>query len=139
LPHAARAVEVEAARLAGRRHAPSGAVPSGQRDPFTFDRRYTGAPPRAAAATGAPRDEIVAAGVAPARQAPVDSVPALAGIAELGARGVVAVISYAGQLHYATRGDVIAGRYRVDAIGADGVDVFDLMLGTNSRLLLRRP
>lgn len=139
LPEAARAVEVEVARLSGRGYAPSAVVPAGQRDPFTFAGRYTGAPPRAAAASDARRDDIVAGDVGAAPAPPARPVLSLAGVAERGARGIVAVISYAGNLHYVSRGDVIAGRYRVDAIAADGVDVFDLMLGTNSRLMLQRP
>ena len=39
-------------------------------------------------------------------------------------------------LDFARKGDVIAGRYRVDAIAVDGADVFDLVLGTISRLKL---
>jgi hypothetical protein len=139
LPEAARAVEAEVARLAGRRLAPSAVIPAGQRDPFTFGSRYTGAPPRVAAASDARRDDIVAGDVAAAPAPPAGPVLSLTGVAERGARGVVAVISYAGDLHYVSRGDVIAGRYRVDVIAADGVDVFDLMLGTNSRLTLHRP
>lgn len=140
LPDAARAVEVEAARLAGRRHAPPAAGPAGQRDPFAFDSRHAGAPPRVADRPGAAHDGIIAAvPMAAAPAPPADPVPVLAGVAELGTRGVVAVISYTGDLHYVSRGDVIGGRYRVDAIDADGVNVFDLMLGTNSRLLLQRP
>lgn len=136
-PDAAGAIEAEVARLAGRRRAPLAAVPTWRRDPFTFAGRYTGAAPRAAARPGAAHDETVADDIA---RAPLPApVLALAGLAELGARGVVAVISYAGALHYVSRGDVIANRYRVDAIATDGVDVFDLLLGTNSRLVLQRP
>ena len=139
LPDASRAVEVEVARLAARRHAPPAAIPEGRRDPFTFGSRYTGATPRVAAAPGATRGEHVAAEIAAAPAPPAEPVLTLAGIAEFGARGAVAVISYAGDLHYVERGGVIAGRYRVDAIADDAVDVRDLMLGTNSRLILRRP
>lgn len=137
MPDAAGALEAEVARLAGRRRAPTAAVPTWRRDPFTFEHRYTGTAPRAAATPGAAHDETVAADIAMAL--PAVPVLALAGVAELGARGVVAVISYAGELHYVSRGDVIAKRYRVDAIAIDGVDVFDVLLGTNSRLVLQRP
>ena len=138
MPDAAGVLEAEVARLAGRRHAPMAAVPSWRRDPFTFESRYTGTAPRAAATPGAARDETVAGDIAIAPP-PAAPVLALAGVAELGARGIVAVISYAGELHYVSRGDVIAKRYRVDAIAIDGVDVFDVLLGTNSRLILQRP
>lgn len=63
--------------------------------------------------------------------------PTLSGIAEISAGMMTAVVSFAGELHYARTGDVIAGRYRVDAIAIDGVDVFDLVLGTISKLKLQ--
>lgn len=62
--------------------------------------------------------------------------PTLSGVAELSTGALTAVISLGGELHYAREGDVIAGRYRVDAIAVDGADVFDLVLGTISRLKL---
>lgn len=138
LPQAALALEAEVERLAGRRHLPPAAVRAAQRDPFTFGRRYTGAAPRVATMPAVANVEVVA-GLAEVPAPPAEPMPALAGIAELATRGVVAVISYAGDLHYVSRGDVIAGRYRVDAIAAHGVEVFDLLLGTNSRLILQRP
>jgi len=48
------------------------------------------------------------------------------------------VISFHDELHFVKNGDVIAGRYRVDRVSADGVDVFDLTLGTILRLSLQR-
>jgi hypothetical protein len=63
--------------------------------------------------------------------------PRLSGIAEISAGSLTAVINFAGELHYARKGDVIAGRYRIDAIAFDGADVFDLVLGTISRLKLQ--
>jgi hypothetical protein len=48
-----------------------------------------------------------------------------------------AVISFRETLHYVKQGDVIAGRYRVDAVGTHGVELFDLTTGTISRLSLQ--
>jgi hypothetical protein len=47
---------------------------------------------------------------------------------------LTAVISFGGALHYVRHGDLIAGRYRIDAVAMDGVDVFDLVAGTILRL-----
>ncbi|HEX6323805.1 MAG TPA: hypothetical protein VFZ36_08775 [Vicinamibacterales bacterium] len=60
--------------------------------------------------------------------------PSLAGIADLGGGALTAVVSLRDVLHYVKKGDVIDGRYRVDAVGFDSVDVFDLTLGTVLRL-----
>ena len=49
---------------------------------------------------------------------------------------LTAVISFSGELHYVRLGDLIAGRYRIDAVAMDGVDVFDLAAGTILRLRL---
>ena len=61
--------------------------------------------------------------------------PALTAIAEQSG-AMTAVISFQDALHYVKKGDVIAERFRVDVIGAQGVEIFDLTLGTILRLSL---
>ena len=115
---------------------PAQVPPAGRRDPFSFARA------RGALRTSAVRRSVRAevAVDEPAAVTPVAApLLALAGIATVRGRGEVAVVSIDGALHYAARGEVIANRYRVDEIVDRAVDVFDLMLGTKSRLILQRP
>ena len=50
---------------------------------------------------------------------------------------LTAVVSFNETLHYVKPGDVIAGRYRVDSVATDAVEIFDLTVGTILRLTLR--
>ena len=50
---------------------------------------------------------------------------------------MVAVVSFDDSLHYVKQGDIVAGRYRVDSVSADSVEVFDLTLGTILKLALQ--
>ena len=50
---------------------------------------------------------------------------------------LTAVVSFNETLHYVKPGDVIAGRYRVDSVTTDAVELFDLTVGTILRLTLR--
>lgn len=115
-------------RLAARADAMAAAVPA-RRDLFAFR-------DRAARPAAAKRPAVTEAVVvdAPPMLAEAPPQPSLAGIADLGAGGLTAVVSLRDVLHYVKKGDVIDGRYRVDAVGFDSVDVFDLTLGTILRL-----
>lgn len=62
--------------------------------------------------------------------------PILSGVAET-AGVLTAVVSFRDELHFVKPGDVIAARYRVDAVSVSGVDVFDLVAGTILRLALQ--
>ncbi len=71
--------------------------------------------------------------------APAPSV-ALIGVATVGAGdGAVrtAVMSGAGELWLAREGTVVAGRYRIERVGADEVDLRDTVLNTRHTLRLR--
>jgi len=61
--------------------------------------------------------------------------PRLSGIVEAGGT-LTAAIVFLDELHFVKKGDVVAGRFRVDGVTADSVDAFDLTLGTNLRLSL---
>jgi hypothetical protein len=105
------------------------------RNPFAFKRAE--APP--------PRARTMAAAVAPVETAPVappEPVLNLIGVAEdLEPQGVVrtAMISTAAnELILAVVDDVVAGRYKVVAIGADAIELTDSITGTVRRLALER-
>lgn len=141
LPDISVEVDAEIARLTARMAA---AVPKAAvvRDPFTFGRGTRHRVDRAAAVSKLSSPSVyVSEGETSLREADALPVaakqPTLSGIAELTAGSLTAVISFGGELHYVRKGDVIAGRYRVDAIAMDGADVFDLTLGTISRLKLQ--
>jgi hypothetical protein len=104
------------------------------RDPFKFARATHHAPVRAVVAP-VPAEPDVAATAPPEAAKPL--LPTLSGVAELTAGTFTAVVSFGGELHYVRKGDVIAGRYRVDSVALDGADIFDLTLGTISRLKLQ--
>jgi hypothetical protein len=111
------------------------AAPSPQspiRNPFTFAARESAAPatvPR----RPEPREAMAAAG-------PVESEPdlVLLGIAEQG-KTRTALIGSGEELIMATEGQPVAGRYRVGAVSADGVELKDQLTGATRRLTLRSP
>ncbi|MDQ3069769.1 MAG: hypothetical protein M3R55_08585 [Acidobacteriota bacterium] len=135
LPAISVELSFETARLAMRLDGRAAPVASSGRDPFTFARR-TGARPRAHRAAVAPVASIPS--VAPAAVVDVApaAAPSLAGLAEITAGAVTAVISFREELHYVTKGQLVAGRFRVDVIGADSVDLFDIETSTVVRLSL---
>jgi len=134
LPALSVEVDAEVARLAGRAQtAALDAAP--KRNLFSFAataaREPRAVPPRAADA----KARADAAPLAAPQPAPA---PSLSGIADTRAGVLTAVISFRGELHYVKKDDVIAARYRVDAISVDGVELFDVSLGTILRLSLQR-
>lgn len=111
------------------------------RNPFTFDDRTPG---------GSRSAPLQVASVAPALEAvmaaatPDPPLLTLSGIAEdpAGADNPalprrVAVLSGYGDVFLARIGETIASRYEVTAIGADAVELKDLITGTTIRLGLR--
>jgi hypothetical protein len=87
----------------------------------------------------------VAAPVEPRLQTPVPEVPELvlelAGVAEqktdAGVKRTAMVAAPGDQLYMVTEGQELAGRYRVSAVGADAVELKDLVTGATRRLALR--
>lgn len=65
-----------------------------------------------------------------------EAAPSLAGIAHV-AGMVTAVVSFGNALHYVKKGDVIAGRFRVDAVSDQEAELFDLRAGMILRLTLK--
>lgn len=134
MPSEAIDLAAQTARLAARlRHAPRDVLAVG-RNPFVSSPGPGAARVRRIHASAR---EVDAPVVLRADVARADT-PALAAVAEIAGGATTAVISFGGELHYASRGAVIADRYRIDAISRDGVDIFDLSLGTHSRLTLRQ-
>jgi hypothetical protein len=103
------------------------------RNPFTYAPRAAPAPPRAAARAEAP------APVEPLL--PAEPAIELAGIAEDQQSDKTirtAIIStLSGDTFLVKEGESIAGRYRVKAVGADAVELIDLLTGESRRLTLR--
>jgi hypothetical protein len=135
LPDVSADVEAQVDRLVAFMHAPAPAVPP-SRNLFEFEGARRGAgmrPAGAAARTEAPA--VIEAALETAAPAAEAAAPALSAIAEV-AGAHTAVISFDETLHYVKLGDVIAGRYRIDAVRVDGVDIFDLTRGTILRLTL---
>jgi hypothetical protein len=146
LPDLSIELDAEISRLASRTSAAAPAAAS-RRDLFTFAARKM--PPRRRPlqplmAAPAPPDALSPAAIAPTVEPlppavptePLIDQPALRGVAEITAGTLTAVISFNGDLHYVRHGDVMAGRYRIDGVAMDGVDVFDLAAGTILRLRL---
>lgn len=133
LPALSIEVETQIARLAARTGSPA-AASALQRDPFRFG-GHRAAPARMIRAAREPE-------AVPAAPEPVESVataettPQLSGVVDM-ARTLTAVISFRDELHYVKKGDVIAGRYRVESVSIDGVNIFDLVVGTILRLSLQ--
>ena len=67
-----------------------------------------------------------------------DPVLALIGVAEEGETRT-AMIQSGDELLMATEGEILAGRYRVVKVGAEGVELVDLGTGVTRRLFLRSP
>jgi hypothetical protein len=107
-----------------------------RRNPFEFAGR-TSRVRAPHARIDAPAAPIEPRGVdAPSPAPEVPAAPALSAIAtHHGA--LTAVVSFKETLYYVKKGDLVAGRYRVDAVGVDAVEVFDLTLGTILRLTLQ--
>jgi hypothetical protein len=126
----AASVQSQASRLRVR----LAAAPSPQspiRNPFMFAARETG--PRAAVPrVPEPRD-------VPAAE-PVEIEPdlVLLGVAEQD-KTRTALIGAGEELIMVTEGQSVAGRYRVAAVSADGVELKDLATGATRRLTLRSP
>ena len=125
-------IQAQAERLRVRLATAPAPTPS-TRNPFTFAPRAAAPPPRVAARAEAP------APVEP----PLPAEPAieLAGIAEdqQGDKTTrTAIIStLSGDTFLVKEGESIAGRYRVKAVGADAVELIDLLTGEVRRLALR--
>ena len=136
----AEAVEAarQVARLAERRHLMARGAMASARNPFAFGGERVRVTPAASAASLRDDVPVIAAAVEPAA-VEIAERPTLAAVAEVADGTTTAVIAFGGELHFAARGALIADRYRVDAIFEGGVDIFDLSLGMNLRLTLRRP
>jgi hypothetical protein len=123
-------VQSQAVRLRTRlAAAPAPQMPL--RNPFMF---AGSAPVRRAAAPVEPRLEP------PAPDVP-ELVLELAGVAEqntdAGLKRTAMVAAPGDQLYMVTEGQELAGRYRVSAVGADAVELKDLVTGATRRLALR--
>ena len=109
-------------RLAGA-PAPSTAI----RNPFAFAAREESEP---ALVRRAPLQPAVVVGEPP------EPDLVLIGVAEEGATRT-AMLSSGDELLMATEGQTIVGRYRVAKVGADAVELVDLVTGATRRLLLK--
>jgi hypothetical protein len=127
-------VQSQAARLRKRLASPAALQPP-SRNPFTFAarERWRRDPQPAEAAAAAAPDALAPAATEP--------MLALIGIAEDKADGGVVrtamITGEAEDLFLVVRGDSVAGRYEVVAIGADAVELKDLTTGAIRRLALR--
>jgi sarcosine oxidase gamma subunit len=87
----------------------------------------------------------VAAPAEPSLESPVPEVPEvlleLAGVAEqntdAGVKRTAMVAAPGDQFYMVTEGQELAGRYRVSAVGADAVELKDLVTGATRRLALK--
>ena len=125
-------VQAQTARLKARlAQAPPAAEPV--RNPFMFAPRETGRRPAREGATPVPE---------PAPLPPAEPAIELVGVAEDRVEDAVVrtaiVSSLAGDLYLVKEGESIAGRYKVKAVGADAVDLTDLLTGGTRRLTLRQ-
>lgn len=135
LPDVSADVEAQVDRLVAFMHAPAPAVPP-SRNLFEFEGTRRGAAMRPAVAAAHAEGPAVSEAALEMPAPPVEAAgPVLSAIAEV-AGAHTAVISFDETLHYVKLGDVIAGRFRVDAVRVDGVDIFDLTRGTILRLTL---
>lgn len=127
----AASVQSQASRLRLRlATAPSPQSPI--RNPFMFAAREA-APRTAVPRVPEPREVVAAA-------EPVEIEPdlVLLGVAEQG-KTRTALIGAGEELIMVTEGQSVAGRYRVAAVSADGVELKDLTTGATRRLTLRSP
>jgi hypothetical protein len=123
-------VQSQAVRLRTRlAAAPAPQMPL--RNPFMF--AATAAPVHRVAAPAEPRLE-------PVPELP-EPVLELAGVAEqntdAGVKRTAMVAGPGDQFYMVTEGQELAGRYRVSAVGADAVELKDLVTGATRRLALR--
>jgi hypothetical protein len=107
------------------------AVPLAARNPFEFGSSAQGDAARIPVAVPVPE-------AAPAAVPPRPAI-SLVAIAADDANGTArtAMISVGGQLLFGVAGDTLAGRLRVSAVGADAVELQDLVEGGIVRLSLR--
>jgi len=104
------------------------------RNPFQFAAREQRPVRRVFTPIAAPSPEP------PANPAPVRPTLSLVGIAEDGPADApvrTAVIDGMGQLFLVKKGEKVTPRFRVDAIGADAVEITDLETGSTFRLGLK--
>lgn len=127
----AASVQSQSARLRARLAAAPSARTAG-RNPFAFEAAVPAARPRPAAAT-APAETVP--------PAPSEPAIALVGVAEQERDGTArrtAMIAGPGdELFLVAEGEALAGRYRVGTVGADAVELVDLVTGATRRLPLR--
>lgn len=123
-------VDSEINRLVARAWQPAPKIDA-SRNPFS-----SAAPGRRDVAAEIPSRVPIETGPAAMPIAPPPP-PRLSGIVETGGT-LTAAVAFLDELHFVKKGDVIAGRFRVDGVAADSVDIFDLTLGTNLRLSLHR-
>jgi hypothetical protein len=125
-------VQSQASRLRTRLAA-APAPHASLRNPFMF-----GAPE---APVRRARPAVEPSSIEPAASAAPDLVLELAGVAEqktaTGLKRTAMVAAPGDQLFMVTEGQELAGRYRVSAIGADAVELTDLMTGATRRLALK--
>src|SRR4051812_42434284 len=125
-------VQSQAVRLRTRLAAAPAPDPP-RRNPFTFAVREPAV--RAVAAARIPALAMPAAAAEP------DLVIELVGIAEqktdAGLKRTAMIGAPGDQLFMVTDGQEVAGRYRVSAVGADAVELQDLLTGATRRLALR--
>jgi hypothetical protein len=134
--HLAQNIQSQSARLRAHLASAPEPAPSG-RNPFSFQSRTVSAPRH---------DRVRAATLGSVLSMPVPDPPpiALSGIAEdAPAAGNsatpvrTAVLSGYGDVFLVKVGDIVASRYRVTAVGADAVEIADLITGRTIRLGLR--
>jgi hypothetical protein len=125
-------VQSQAVRLRTRLAA-APAPGSPRRNPFMFAMREP-----AVRTAAAPRTPAV---TTPAPAAEPDLIMELVGIAEqktdAGLKRTAMIGAPGDQLFMVTEGQDVAGRYRVSAVGADAVELSDLITGSTRRLALR--
>ena len=138
LPPEAIDAAAQVARLAARTRESARERVARGRNPFAFDGERRIAAPRVATTSHRDDHPVIAAPIMTDVVA-TPAAPTLAAVAEIANGTATAVIAFDGALHYAARGALIADRYRVETIFEDAVDIFDLSLGMNLRLALRRP
>lgn len=126
-------VQSQAVRLRTRLAA-APAPQSPLRNPFSFAVREASVPRTAPRHDAASAQSLVA-------PAPSEPVLELAGIAEektdAGGKRTAMITAPGEQLFLVTEGQELAGRYRVSAVGADAVELKDLVTGVTRRLALR--
>jgi hypothetical protein len=128
-------VQAQTARLKSRlAAAPAPQQPT--RNPFAFAPRAAAKPSARPVGTSE-----FGAGLAPVPLPPAEPAIDLVGVAENRESGKIvrtAIISaLSGDLFLVKEGELIVGRYRVKTVGADAVELIDLVVGGERRLALR--